>query len=499
VRAIRRAVRGGLTFRLTLILLIAAALGMTVMGLYITRALETYSTENLKSGLVKEARLVQDDIASALRKDPSLESGQALAERYGDRLKVRVTIIAPDGTVRGDSERTVREVRKMENHAARPEVAAALAGAISSDLRQSQTLNVAMLYIAVPLNDGQRATGALRLALPMTELAAVSASIRTSVAIGALLAAGVALLVGLFLSRRVTRPVVEMQAIATRMAAGDFSHRVPVTGTDEIAELGRGLNVLASRLQEKIQALEGERAKVATILAEVRRLEQVRTEFVANVSHELRTPLTVIKGYLETLLDEAPDQPETHRRFLEVAYTHTARLSRLVDDLLELSNLETGKAVLKLSAVDVHGAADEIVAMFEKKAAHKKLVMRNETPTGLLARADRDRLSQVLVNLVDNAVKYTPEGGTVTIDGARRPDQFVAVWVIDTGSGIPSSDLPRLTERFYRIDKARSRELGGTGLGLAIVKHLVQAHGGELVIESDLGKGTKVSFTLAPS
>jgi len=499
VRAIRRAVRGGLTFRLTLILLIAAALGMTVMGLYITRALETYSTENLKSGLVKEARLVQDDIASALREDTSLESGQALAERYGARLKVRVTIIAPDGTVIGDSERTLREVRKMENHAARPEVAAALAGAIGSDLRHSQTLNVAMLYIAVPINDGQRVSGVLRLALPMTELAAVSASIRTTVAIGALLAAGVALMVGLFLSRRVTRPVAEMQAIATRMAAGDFFHRVPVTGTDEIAELGRGLNLLASRLQEKIQDLEGERAKVATILAEVRRLEQVRTEFVANVSHELRTPLTVIKGYLETLLDEAPTQPETHRRFLEVAYTHAARLSRLVDDLLELSNLETGKAVLKLSAVDVHGAADEIVAMFEKKAAHKKLVVRNETPTGLQARADRDRLSQVLVNLVDNAVKYTPEGGTVTIGGARRPDQFVTVWVSDTGSGIPSSDLPRLTERFYRVDKARSRELGGTGLGLAIVKHLVQAHGGELVIESDLGKGTKVSFTLAAS
>ncbi len=497
MRAIRRAVPGGLTFRLTLILLIAAALGMTVMGLYITRALETYSTENLKSGLVKEARLVQDDITSALRKDPSRESGQALAEQYGARLKARITIIAPDGTVIGDSERTIREVRKMENHASRPEVAAALAGAIGSDLRHSQTLNAAMLYIAVPLNDGQQIKGALRLALPMTELAAVSASIRTTVAIGALLAAGVALLVGLFLSRRVTRPVVEMQAIATRMAAGDFSHRVPVTGTDEIAELGRGLNLLASRLQEKIQDLEGERAKVATILAEVRRLEQVRTEFVANVSHELRTPLTVIKGYLETLLDEAPAQPETHRRFLEVAYTHAARLSRLVDDLLELSNLETGKAVLKLSAVDIHGAADEIVAMFEKKAAHKTLVVRNETPTGLLARADRDRLSQVLVNLVDNAVKYTPEGGTVTIGGARRPDQFVTVWVSDTGSGIPSSDLPRLTERFYRVDKARSRELGGTGLGLAIVKHLVQAHGGELVIESDLGKGTKVSFTLA--
>src|SRR3989475_11955232 len=132
---------------------------MTVMGLYITRALETYSTENLKSGLVKEARLVQDDIASALREDTSLESGQALAEQYGARLKARATIIAPDGTVIGDSERTIREVRKMENHAARPEVAAALAGAIGRDLRQSQTLDVAMLHNACPINAGQKVSG----------------------------------------------------------------------------------------------------------------------------------------------------------------------------------------------------------------------------------------------------------------------------------------------------------------------------------------------------
>src|SRR3989454_11406129 len=136
--------------------------------------------------------------------------------------------------VMGDSERTLSEVRKMENHAARPEVAAALAGAIGSDLRQSQTLNVAMLYVTVPINDGRRVSGVLRLALPMTELAAVSASIRTTVAIGALLAAGVALMVGLFLRRRVTRPVAGRPAIATRVAAGRFSHRVPVAGTDEV-------------------------------------------------------------------------------------------------------------------------------------------------------------------------------------------------------------------------------------------------------------------------
>jgi two-component system phosphate regulon sensor histidine kinase PhoR len=228
----------------------------------------------------------------------------------------------------------------------------------------------------------------------------------------------------------------------------------------------------------------------------LRRLERVRTEFVANVSHELRTPLTSIRGYLETLLDGALEEPANAVRFLEIAHTHAERLSRLVDDLLQLSDIETGKLVLTPTTLSLHDVAAEVSTFFEKQALQKDLVLINRVPLDLQVQADWDRLTQIFVNLVDNAVKYTPAQGQVTLGATLRTPGFAHVWVADTGLGIPSLDLPRITERFYRVDKARSRELGGTGLGLAIVKHLVQAHGGELWLESELGKGTTVQFSL---
>ena len=231
-------------------------------------------------------------------------------------------------------------------------------------------------------------------------------------------------------------------------------------------------------------------------ITELRRLEQVRVEFVANVSHELRTPLTAIKGYLETLIDETPAEPLTHRRFLEVAHTHADRLSRLINDLLNLSDIETGKVVLRTRSVGLQDFVNEAFTIFEKEATKRGVKLQNEISADMVVWADRDRLSQIFVNLVDNAVKYTPKGGSVTFKAVARGSKFIGFQVIDTGQGIPPTDLPRITERFYRVDKARSRELGGTGLGLAIVKHLVYLHGGTLSIDSEVGKGTSIEIGL---
>jgi len=229
----------------------------------------------------------------------------------------------------------------------------------------------------------------------------------------------------------------------------------------------------------------------------LRRLEQIRTEFVANVSHELRTPLTAIQGYLETLLAGALDEPENARRFLEIVFRHTERLGRLINDLTDLSDIELGKVSLSLQPLPLDEVVESVVAMMRPRAESGGVAVRVELPAGLPAvRADDDRLTQILVNLVDNAVKYTGRGGTVSISAREVGDGMLEVAVADTGIGIPASDLPRITERFYRVDKARSRELGGTGLGLAIVKHLVMAHGGELKLESEVGKGTIARFTL---
>ncbi len=594
---IGKALRTGLAVRLTLSLVGAAAAGMAVMGLYVTRVLETHALENLKSGLVTEARLVHDAAVSSLAGGAPRERVQEFATNYGAKLRARVTIIARDGTVLADSGRDPEGVQGMGNHADRPEVRAALAGSVGTHVRRSRTLNVEMLYVALPLDDGRGVRGVIRLALPLTEVARASSSIRGTVMTGALLAFGVALAVGLFISRRVTRPVREMQEVARRMAEGDFDQRAPVAGADEVSELGRALNLMTSRLREKVGDLEGERAKMVAILdgmvegviavdaagrvllvnpaarsilslptgpvearplvevirqrelfdlleacracapgescrrevelgppvnrvlqahalpvvfapavagrllvlhdiTELRRLERVKADFVANVSHELRTPLTSIKGYLETLLGGALEEPVTTRRFLEVAHTHADRLGRLVDDLLQLSDIETGKVILKVGRVSLRDVAGDVTAIFETEAARKRLALLTRIPPELTVRADRDRLAQILVNLVDNAVKYTPEGGQITLDAMAKGSAAVEVGVSDTGIGIPSIDLPRIAERFYRVDKARSRELGGTGLGLAIVKHLVHAHGGELRIESELGKGTTVRFTL---
>ncbi len=232
-------------------------------------------------------------------------------------------------------------------------------------------------------------------------------------------------------------------------------------------------------------------------ITELRRLEQVRTEFVANVSHELRTPLTAIQGYLETLLDGALEEREHARKFLEIVFRHTERLGRLTDDLTDLSNIELGKVTLRLEPTSIAEIAESVVAIISPRASGGQVKVEARLPADLPeVLADRDRLSQILINLVDNAVKYTPKGGQVTVEGRVDASGMIEVVVRDTGVGIPKADLPRLTERFYRVDKARSRDLGGTGLGLAIVKHLVLAHGGELDIESELWKGTTVRFTL---
>jgi two-component system phosphate regulon sensor histidine kinase PhoR len=231
-------------------------------------------------------------------------------------------------------------------------------------------------------------------------------------------------------------------------------------------------------------------------VTELRRLELVRTEFVANVSHELRTPLTAIRGYLETLIGGALSEPEDARRFLEVVVRHTERLGRLLDDLTDLSNIELGRVTLRLAPTPLAEVVDSVLGIIAPRAAGGGLAIRSDVVPDLLVHADRDRLAQILINLVDNAVKHTRVGGRIAVTARPLEAGMIEVAVADTGVGIPAADLPRITERFYRVDKARSREEGGTGLGLAIVKHLVLAHGGELAIASEPGQGTTVRFTL---
>lgn len=231
-------------------------------------------------------------------------------------------------------------------------------------------------------------------------------------------------------------------------------------------------------------------------ITEIRRLEVMRRDFVANVSHELKTPLTSIKGFVETLLDEgALEDRENSLNFLRIIRTHADRLDALVDDLLDLSRLESQELSPAKEKINLKDLADDVLAGFESRLKEKAITPENDLPADLSPGGDREEMRRVLINLIDNAVKFNPEKGCVRIYGRDMGDK-VKVVVEDTGCGIPEKDIPRIFERFYRVDKARSRRLGGTGLGLSIVKHIVELHGGSVGVESAENLGSKFWFTL---
>ena len=259
-----------------------------------------------------------------------------------------------------------------------------------------------------------------------------------------------------------------------------------------------GNGVLVSKEQDK---------KIIVVLhdvTEIKRLEKVKTDFVANVSHELRTPLTSIKGFVETLQDGAISDPEQSARFLSIISGHTDRMNKIISDLLQLSQIESKEFELKIEPFSVKELVEEVVYTLKRSADEKSqslevnLYSAEGSASGgkdLKVWGDKYRINQALTNLVDNAIKYTPEKGTIKIE-SRVKGELVEIAVIDNGIGIPQNDLPRIFERFYTVDKGRSRELGGTGLGLSIVKHIIEAHGGKVIVQSQLGKGSEFAFTL---
>ena len=229
------------------------------------------------------------------------------------------------------------------------------------------------------------------------------------------------------------------------------------------------------------------------------RLERIRRDFVANVSHELRTPLTAIRGYAETLLDGALEDVDNNRHFVEIIQAHAIRLNNIASDLLTLSDLESGRTDAESGSIAVDDAVNTAYLTLEAEARIRGVHLLRGNPTGLRVNGHALRLEQALVNLLDNAVKFNRQGGEARIEGGRMADGKVFVSVSDNGSGIPSDDVPRIFERFYRVDKARSRAVGGTGLGLSIVKHVVERMGGTIKVESRLGRGSTFTILLPPA
>jgi signal transduction histidine kinase len=300
----------------------------------------------------------------------------------------------------------------------------------------------------------------------------LSASISSSLLLGGSLAIVIAFVLTFVLSRRITSPIGVLAKAARRLGRGDLSQRVQFQGKGEVKELAQAFNSMAADLEHA---------------------EQLRRNLVADVAHELRTPLSNIQGYLEAIRDRVMKPNATTIRSL---HEETLLLSRLVDELQELSLAEAGELKLVYQAEDIAKLVKQAVTFWQPKVAAKEISLSLDLPENLpLVNIDRQRVKQVLHNLLENAVAYTHKGGTIDVAAMTKGD-WVEVCVSDTGEGIPAEDLPNIFERFYRVDRSRARATGGSGLGLTIARRLVEAHGGKITVQSELGKGSRFSFTL---
>jgi len=532
-------------------------------------------------------RHLEREIAGELERDARLVAAftpadstrwPEFAQLAGARLGRRVTLIDPEGHVRGDTEFDRPSLARLENHRNRPEVRAALDSArgVGMNERLSASTNERQMYVAI--RDGPPGLAVVRVSTTLAVVDAQVHAVQRAVAIAGLAMLLAAWLLAWVLARALARPLLRVAEAARDIAAGrpaDFPDvRVP-----ELAHQVDALRTMHHELARRFEDLRREREESRTLLealsdgvlaadkrgalistnaaarrllgysdtealpplgelfhdrahrtlmrevlagavvegrelhladrtvgvsarpladggtllvlrdvTDLRRLETIRRDFVANVSHELKTPLTAIAGYAETLAAESSDEQATG--FPQTIVENARRMQRLVDDLLDLSRIESGGWEPEPQPVNVEAAAREAWSPFAERAASRGVAFETATNSSSIS-GDPEALRQIFTNLFDNALRHTPRGGRIRVTTQQAGDDAV-VRVSDTGSGIPAEHLPRIFERFYRVDPGRSRQEGGTGLGLAIVKHLVEAHGGRVEAESELGRGTTI-------
>ena len=551
-------------------LLVAAAVAGSIIAADVL--LRRHLEQEIATELEREARLVAAFAPVDSTKWPEFA---ALA---GARLGRRVTLIDPDGHVRGDTEFDRASLAQLQNHRDRPEVRAALDSArgVGMNERLSASTNERQMYVAI--RGGPPGLAVVRVSTTLAIVDTQVHAVQRAVAVAGLVMLLAAWLLAWMLARALAWPLLRIADAATDIAAGRPAE-FPDVRVPELAHQVDALRAMHHELERRFEDLRREREESRTLLealsdgvlaadkrgivvetnaaarrllgygeteplpplgelfhdrahralmrevltgavvegreldlgdrtvvfsarplaeggtllvlsdvTDVRRLETVRRDFVANVSHELKTPLTAIAGYAETLAAEASDAQATG--FAQTIVENARRMQRLVDDLLDLSRIESGSWEPEPRSVDVEMAAREAWGPFAERAAGRDVAFESATNSAAI-NADPEALRQIFTNLFDNALRHTPPRGRIRV-GAQRASGATVVRVSDTGSGIPADHLPRIFERFYRVDPGRSRQEGGTGLGLAIVKHLVEAHGGRVEAESELGRGTTI-------
>ncbi len=469
---------------LTYILLTIAV--VTSVGVISSLEIESYFKNRLADDLSTQA----DVILLSLQHDTTLSVIQfdRQLKNLAQTSKVRITLIDSQGRVIEDSDIPLERFPSIENHLQRLEIQQAMKKGVGVDTRHSATVGKNFIYVAKLIKRESKSGGVMRdvqfirLSLHLEELEAANAAIRYKILIAAIVVFILVLIVSRLVSHQISKPMIDIATSAREIQSGNLDKHIPVETDDEIGQVAQAVNELVEKLK--------------TDIVQLRKLEQIRSEFLGNVSHELRTPIFSVQGFLETLLNGAIDDPKVNRDFIKKAYFHADRLNTLLNDLINISQIESGEMKLSFRYFDLENFLEQIIDEMLPVAVQKNLTLTlQKSPTSVQAYGDKERLKQALINLIDNAIKYTLSGGYVII-AYEQTDGKVRVSVMDSGIGISQEHLPRIFERFYRVDKERSREAGGTGLGLAIVKHIIEAHGSTAKVESKVGTGSTFSFEL---
>lgn len=573
-------------WKLVIISFLLVWLAMSIVGVYITRAIEEDQINSMTDTIIARSYYLADNLKDKSVGAPNI---QDIVSNWfvGQGKQVRAVLVYENGDFIANQkdyegtieERDLRGVWIVEEAIKQ-----------SREIEYSDENNEYFKSIAVPITSSDNnIIGAVYISADLSSVEENLNNIRSILANATIWALCITALLGNLLSKTFTGPIKEVTSKAERLAKGDFGQVIAVKSRDEVGQLTEMFNYLTVRLKSNIEEMAREKNKVETILTnmtdgiiavdaegivilanpavynifniskeellnrdfdsvseklefglsheellqdsdqnynilginnriikvsvvqimndrnkaegamlvfqdvtEQEKLDKMRKEFVANVSHELRTPLTTIKSYTETLLDGAMENREYTENFLKVINSESERMTRLVKDLLQLSKLDYDKMEWNMKTLDMKHILKDCVEKMVMAAKQKNQTLAFVSDEELCdINGDKDRIEQVIINIISNAIKYTPENGSIRVKAAMHRNN-VQVRIADTGMGIPKEDLPRLFERFYRVDKARSRAMGGTGLGLSIAKNIVEAHKGSIRIESEYGKGTEV-------
>jgi signal transduction histidine kinase len=330
-----------------------------------------------------------------------------------------------------------------------------------------------VMAVIVPLNDSNRLEGIIYLYVPLAKITELTNEISIIGLVAGVLFVILSIIVGTIFVRKITKPLEIMREAAERVKEGDYSVRVPIFSKDEVGQLGHAFNLMSVSIQEE---------------------DEKKKEFLADVSHELRTPISYVKGYSEALLVGMVKSSKEKERYLQIIHREANRMERLVGDLLDLSRLDSEDFRLELRPIPLAQLVEDCLQKYLPKLQEKGLGISWELDPDIIVYADEDRIEQVIQNIIDNSINYTERGSIKVL--LFKHENGCILSINDTGVGIPKEDLPKVTQRFFRVNKARTRSDGGTGLGLAISNKLIHLHGGEITIESTFGKGTTISIIL---